>query len=97
VTTYFRRAGYGLMPARTAAGYLPGDVVAWNLGRGILHIGVVSDRQSVTGTPLVVHTIGAGTREDDILFRFTVIGQYRPPPRVAGRVLPASGVTFPAR
>ena len=53
--------------------------MAWDLGRGILHIGIVSDRKSVAGAPLVVHNIGAGAREEDILFRFTVIGHYRLP------------------
>jgi uncharacterized protein YijF (DUF1287 family) len=76
---YFRRAGYALAPSRAAAGYLPGDIVAWDLGRGVLHIGIISDRKSVAGTPLVVHNIGAGTREEDILFRFAVIGHYRLP------------------
>jgi uncharacterized protein YijF (DUF1287 family) len=27
--------------------------------------------------PLVIHNIGAGTREEDILFRYTIIGHYR--------------------
>ncbi len=62
-----------------AADYLPGDIVAWDLGRGILHIGVVTDRKSVAGAPLAVHNIGSGAREEDILFRFTVIGHYRLP------------------
>ena len=80
--TWFRRAGYGLQPARDAAAYLPGDIVAWDLGRGILHIGIVSSRATAGGVPLVVHNIGAGTREEDILFRYTIIGQYRlPEPR----------------
>jgi uncharacterized protein YijF (DUF1287 family) len=78
---YFQRAGYALAPASEPSAYLPGDIVAWDLGRGILHVGVISDRKSVTGTPLVVHNIGAGTREEDILFRFTVIGRYRLPAR----------------
>ncbi len=78
--TYFKRAGYSLKPARDAAGYLPGDIVAWDLGRGILHIGIISDLKAVTDTPLVVHNIGAGAREEDILFRFAIIGQYRLPP-----------------
>jgi uncharacterized protein YijF (DUF1287 family) len=80
--TYFRRAGYGLTPARDASGYLPGDIVAWDLGRGVLHVGIVSDRKAVTGTPLVVHNIGAGAREEDILFRYAIIGQYRLPQAV---------------
>lgn len=77
--TFFKRAGFTVPLSRTAADYLPGDIVAWDLGRGILHIGIVSERKSVAGTPLVVHNIGAGAREEDILFRHTVIGHYRMP------------------
>jgi uncharacterized protein len=77
--TYFRRAGYGRAPTRVPANYLPGDIVAWDLGRGILHIGIVSDLKAGDGTPLVVHNIGAGTREEDILFRYGIIGHYRLP------------------
>ena len=78
--TYFGRRGYTQPVTQTANAYLPGDVVAWDLGRGILHIGIVSDRASVTGVPLIVHNIGSGAREEDILFRFTIIGHYRLPP-----------------
>jgi uncharacterized protein YijF (DUF1287 family) len=79
--TYLRRAGYARQPSRDAATYLPGDIVAWHLGRGILHIGIVSDFKTAGGTPLVIHNIGAGAREEDILFRYTIIGQYRLPPK----------------
>jgi len=82
--TFFARAGYAAPPGRAAADYLPGDVVAWDLGGGILHIGIVSDRSSAGGTPLVVHNIGSGAREEDILFRYTVIGHYRLPQASAG-------------
>jgi uncharacterized protein YijF (DUF1287 family) len=75
--TWFKRAGYARPLTRAGADYLPGDIVAWDLGRGVLHIGVVSDRDSVVGVPLVIHNIGAGAREEDILFRFTIIGHYR--------------------
>ena len=46
-------------------------------GGGILHIGLVSDRAAACGVPLVIHNIGAGTREEDILFRYGIIGHYR--------------------
>lgn len=75
---YFARQGLEL-PSGGGAAYLPGDVVAWDLGRGILHIGVVSDRRSIAGTPLVIHNIGAGAREEDLLFRYRIIGHYRLP------------------
>jgi uncharacterized protein len=82
--SWFRRAGYALKPSRDAAAYLPGDIVAWDLGRGILHIGIVSSLATADGIPLVVHNIGAGAREEDILFRYTIIGQYRlPAPRAS--------------
>ena len=74
---WFKRAGYGRPVTQEARDYLPGDVVAWNLGGSILHIGIVSDRRAVTGVPLVIHNIGAGALEDDILFRYTIIGHYR--------------------
>jgi hypothetical protein len=56
--------------------YRPGHIVVWNLGNGVLHIGIVSDK--ITGrTPLIIHNIGAGTKEEDILFQYQVIGHYR--------------------
>ncbi len=78
---YFARAGYQKSGATAAADYLPGDIVAWDLGRGILHVGIVTERKAPTDTPLVVHNIGAGAREEDILFRYRIIGHYRLPPR----------------
>jgi uncharacterized protein YijF (DUF1287 family) len=77
--TFFKRAGYAVPLTRAPADYLPGDIVAWDLGRGILHIGIVGDLKSSAGTPLVVHNIGSGAREEDILFRHTIIGHYRMP------------------
>lgn len=56
--------------------YRPGDIVAWNLGGGVLHIGIVSDRDS-NRTPLIIHNIGKGVREENVLLRFEVIGHYR--------------------
>jgi uncharacterized protein YijF (DUF1287 family) len=82
---YFERQGWSRAAGTVAADYLPGDIVAWDLGGGILHVGIVSDRKAATGTPLVIHNIGAGAREDDILFRFAVIGHYRAPPPVTLR------------
>ena len=74
---YFERAGYKQPVTQIAADYLPGDIVAWNLGGGVLHIGIVSDRKAVTGVLLVIHNIGSGAKEDDILLRYTIIGHYR--------------------
>ena len=76
--TFFQRAGYAKPVSAKPADYLPGDLVTWDLGGGIPHIGIISDRKAVSGTPLVIHNIGAGAREDDILFRYAITGHYRP-------------------
>jgi uncharacterized protein YijF (DUF1287 family) len=76
--------GAGAPLADTAPAYLPGDIVAWDLGGGILHVGIATDGRAPSGAPLVVHNIGAGPGEDDIPFRFTIIGHYRPPGAAAG-------------
>ncbi len=77
--TFFERAGYRRPLSGEAPDYLPGDLVAWDLGGGVLHIGIVSNRKAVRGVPLVIHNIGAGAREEDMLFRYTIIGHYRTP------------------
>lgn len=74
---YFERKQIAVAGDRSAAGdYLPGDIVAWRLDNGLLHVGVVSDRKE-TGVPLIVHNIGRGAREENVLFAFRVIGHYR--------------------
>ena len=76
--TYFQRRGWSINSSSKSADFAPGDVVAWDLGGGVTHIGLVSDRQTFEATPLVIHNIGSGVKEEDILFRFKVIGHFRP-------------------
>jgi len=76
--TYFMRMGKSLPITKKAEDYAPGDVVAWDLGNGLLHLGVVTDtRAADTGDYEIVHNIGAGARLDDVLFSWTIIGHYR--------------------
>jgi uncharacterized protein YijF (DUF1287 family) len=75
--TYFDRTGYALKISSAAKDYATGDIVAWDLGKKVLHVGIISDRKTATGVPLVLHNIGRGTQEEDILFAYRVIGRYR--------------------
>ena len=77
--TFFKRRGFQQPVSSRPGDYQPGDIVAWDLGGGTLHIGIVSALRTDTGTPLVVHNIGAGAREEDLLFRFRILGHYRLP------------------
>ena len=76
---YFERQGKSLPVTTRAADYRPGDLVSWTLPNGLAHIGVVSGRRSVAdpGRLLVVHNIGAGAKEEDVLFAWTQTGHYR--------------------
>jgi uncharacterized protein YijF (DUF1287 family) len=74
---YFERQRKSLEISRTATDYLPGDVVAWNLGGGATHIGLVTNIISdTTGGYLVAHNMGAA-RVEDVLFSWEIIGHYR--------------------
>ncbi len=74
--TWLARHGVALVPERNAAAYRPGDVVSWRLDSGLPHIGIVSDRWGADA-PLILHNIGAGVREEDVLFAWTISGHYR--------------------
>ena len=77
--TWFKRQGWALPLGQDAERYRPGDIVTWDLGGGLTHIGIISDRQAGSGVPLVLHNIGRGTQEEDILFSFKITGHYRIP------------------
>lgn len=74
---FFERFGEVKTISDQATAYLPGDIVCWNLGGAITHIGIVSN-QKVAGTEryLVVHNIGNGQVLEDCLFSFKIIGHY---------------------
>jgi uncharacterized protein len=76
---WFEREGWLRPITANAADYAAGDIAAWQLtGSGLLHIGIVSDHKNRVGTPLVIHNIGNGVQEDDLLFEHPLIGHYRP-------------------
>jgi uncharacterized protein YijF (DUF1287 family) len=78
LATWFTRHGYALPVTQNAGDYHPGDGVAWVLDNGRPHIGIVSDRLSADGArPLVIHNIGWGAREEDVLFQYRVSGHFR--------------------
>ncbi len=77
--TWFERQGWSVPVTSRAADYRAGDLVTWMLPGNLPHIGIVSDRRTRPGgTPLIIHNIGRGTREEDILFVHTITGHYRP-------------------
>ena len=74
--TYFKRQGWAQPITSQGSDFHPGDVVTWTLGGGTTHIGIVSDTPG-QNAPQVIHNIGQGAREEDVLFAFKIIGHYR--------------------
>lgn len=75
--TFFSRHGTVLKISADTDDYAPGDIVCWDLGGGITHIGIVAARRSSGGCPLIVHNIGGGQVLADCLFSYRIIGHYR--------------------
>lgn len=74
---FFSRKGESLPITSNAEDYTPGDLVAWDLGGGITHIGIVVDSKSPSGRYRIVHNIGQGPHLEDVLFSWKIIGHYR--------------------
>lgn len=75
---FFKRNGEALPVSRRATDYAPGDLVTWDLGNGLNHIGIVVDQKSTaTGRYMIVHNIGQGPRMEDVLFNWRITGHFR--------------------
>jgi uncharacterized protein YijF (DUF1287 family) len=76
LATWLKRHGATLPIPTDASGWRPGDIFTSLVdGRGT-HIGLVFDRSGPKG-PLLIHNIGAGTREENGLYAWPITGRYR--------------------
>jgi len=75
---FFKRNGEVRPITDNPDDYIPGDIVCWDLGSSVTHIGIVVNKRSPDGKRyLIVHNIGHGQVTEDCLFNFTIIGHYR--------------------
>jgi uncharacterized protein YijF (DUF1287 family) len=75
---FFSRFGKSLPRTLVPTDYYTGDIVCWDLGGGITHIGIVIENRSKDGKRhLIVHNIGGGQVMEDCLFNWKIIGHYR--------------------
>ena len=77
VRRYFERKGYSIAVTKHKEDYLPGDLVSCAMRPNEPHIMIVSDIKARDGTPLIIHNIGRGTKENNRLFEFPLTGHYR--------------------
>jgi hypothetical protein len=75
---FFARKGESLPVTARSEDYSAGDLVTWDLGGNVPHIGIVVNRKAArTGRYLVVHNIGRGPQMEDVLFSWKITGHYR--------------------
>ena len=75
---FFSRKGESLPVSESPQDYSPGDIVTWDLGGDVPHIGIVVNVKSAeTGRLLIVHNIGSGPKMEDVLFAWKITGHYR--------------------
>lgn len=75
---FFSRKGETLAITNHSEDYSPGDLVTWDLGGGVPHIGILVDRKSPqSGRYMIVHNIGQGPQIEDVLFNWKITGHYR--------------------
>ena len=76
---FFERQGAAVSVTDDARDYKPGDVVTWDLGNQLTHIGIVVNVPSASDEQrlMIVHNIGAGPRMEDVLFNWKITGHYR--------------------
>ena len=74
---FFSHKGEVLPVTNRAEDYAPGDLVTWDLGGNVPHIGIVVDQRGHAARYMVVHNIGKGPRLEDVLFSWRITGHYR--------------------
>jgi uncharacterized protein YijF (DUF1287 family) len=75
---FFSRKGESLPISLRAEDFSPGDIVSWDLGGDVPHIGIVVNvKDPQSGRLLIVHNIGAGPKMEDVLFAWKITGHYR--------------------
>jgi uncharacterized protein len=74
---FFQRKGETLSITSRAEDYAPGDLVTWDLGSNVPHIGIVVDQKARSSRYMIVHNIGEGPKMEDVLFNWKITGHYR--------------------
>lgn len=80
---FFERKGKSIPITHDPRNYKPGDLVTWQVGPKLPHIGVVLNMVSDDDPTrhLIAHNIGSGPVIDDVLFSYPITGHYRYQPQ----------------
>lgn len=74
IQTYFNRKGWELPFDQIKKNYQPGDIITCSIGGVTPHIMIVSDRKGPSGNWTLIHNVGIGVIENDVLFKEKITG-----------------------
>jgi uncharacterized protein len=74
---FWDRANARLALPGEESGWRPADIFSSLVGGKLPHTGIVSDRLSASGSLMVIHNIGGGTREEELRNAQRMVGRFR--------------------
>lgn len=78
LATFFTRKGVALLLSGYPIELKPGDLITMMLPGNLPHIGIASDKRSSDDKRhLLIHNIGRGTQEEDVLLDYKHTGHFR--------------------
>jgi uncharacterized protein YijF (DUF1287 family) len=75
--TFFKRKDWSLPLPNQPTNFKSGDIVTCIVPPNRPHIMIVSDQLNKDNIPFVIHNIGNGTQEEDLLLKYRLTGHYR--------------------
>lgn len=75
--TFFSRKGQKLSVSQNPDDYKTGDMVTWMINGKLPHIGIITNKKSPDGNPMIVHNVGGGQVLEDCLFSYEIVGHYK--------------------
>jgi hypothetical protein len=74
---FFGRKGQKLVVTDDAADYKTGEIVTWMINGKLPHIGIITNKKSADGNPMIVHNVGGGQVLEDCLFSYPIAGHFK--------------------
>lgn len=74
---FFERKGKKLEVSENPNDYKTGEIVTWMINGKLPHIGIITNKKSQEGNPLIVHNVGGGQVLEDCLFSYEIVGHFR--------------------
>ncbi|RKS01760.1 DUF1287 domain-containing protein [Flavobacterium sp. 102] len=75
--TFFTRKGKKLAISQNPDDYKTGEMVTWMINGKLPHIGIITNKKSPDGNPMIVHNVGGGQVLEDCLFSYEIVGHYK--------------------